>query len=322
VGAIVVVPLSVPLLRLAMSLEDQRDWLLDPRVSIAFADMVTRVHGPFTVSAGEMIQARPMAHALRDELEIALNRSFHRVQFLSQFDDDLANLKQSTDLGDEHVSALIEREHRPGRYVVCAGGPSLDEELAWLKAERGRVGVIAVNTALPALSRAGISPDFAVVLDGHPDSLRQLDGVDMSTFSRTTLVYDRVVQPDYMRQWPWRRAWALTGPDCDLWADGTVTHMATDLAVKLGATEVTLLGADFCYAHGRTHHSAVFHSEPVKDSPAMRHTVDGEGRDVLTISSLTHMRRRLERYIEAHPGVAFVKRGRAGVPLKGASWAA
>jgi hypothetical protein len=325
VGSIAVVPLSVPLLRLAMSFEGQRDWLSDPRIDIVLADKVPRVHGPFTVSAGELAQARPMAHALRDELEIALNRNFHRVQFLSQFEDDKANLLEAVALGDEHVSLLLERERRPGRYVVCAGGPTLTAELSWLAEERRRdpsLRVVAVNTAVPALARAGLAADYVVALDGHPDTLRQVDGVDLSGFAGAALVYDRVVPLGYMRRWPGRRAWALTGPDCDLWADGTVTHAATDLAVKLGATEVTLLGADFCYAHGRTHHTAVFHSAEVEDGPAMRHTTDGEGRDVLTISSLVHMRRRLERYIEAHPGVAFVKRGRAGVSLEGARWAA
>ncbi len=39
-----------------------------------------------------------------------------------------------------------------------------------------------------------------------------------------------------------------------------------------------------------------------------------------TTSKLIHYRRMLERYIEAFPGIRFYKRGRAGVPLEGATW--
>lgn len=323
---VIAVSLSASLLRLALSLEDQRDWLLDPRLYLVHGSDLGVVYGPRCVSAGELAHADPSCHRLRDELEIELNRSFHRVQFTSQYDDDKANLDRAAALTDEHVSALIAREKRPGRYVVCAGGPTLDTELSWLRAERARdpsMRVVSATAALRTLARGAVVPDYVVAIDSSGvDTAKQVDSVDLGALAGAALVYDQVVPLALMEAWQGRRAWAVTGLEGDLWADGTVTHAATDLAVKLGATEVTLLGADFCYAYDRTHSEAVTYGSAVADGPAMRHTIDGEGRDVLTISSLTHMRRRLERYIAAHREVTFCKRGRAGVPLEGVRWAA
>jgi hypothetical protein len=51
--------------------------------------------------------------------------------------------------------------------VVCGAGPSLDSALPVIKSERGRVCLMAVDTALPTLAAAGITPDLVVAIEGQ-----------------------------------------------------------------------------------------------------------------------------------------------------------
>ncbi len=320
---LVVVLLSLPIFRMELELADHTDWLRSGRVLVVHGTPGSKVYGPCAVVGGELRYADATCERLRDDLVIHLNRRFHRVQFLSQAKNDQAHeaisLREFAE--DENVRVVIERTPAPHRAIICAGGPTLDEEIGWLARQKGDP-IIAVSTALSCLVRAGIVPTFVVIIDPHPSQVDHLEGVDLEKLRETMLIYDRVVTPEIMRRWPGPRAWGTMGTSlelCDLWADGTVTHPAVDLARRLGAISVVLLGADFCNAHGRSHHQGLAECHDVAPE-GLPVTADGNGVQVTTTSKLIHYRRMLERYIEAFPGIRFYKRGRAGVPLEGATW--
>jgi hypothetical protein len=106
-----------------------------------------------------------------------------------------------------------------------------------------------------------------------------------------------------------------------LWASGSVLHPAVDLAVKLGAKSVTLLGADFCYVSNRYYTTGAANKVPIMpDVAASMPTFDGNGNETSTQPSLARYHRHLERYIAEHPEVQWFKRGRKGVEIRGAQW--
>jgi hypothetical protein len=61
--------------------------------------------------------------------------------------------------------------------LVCAGGPSLETILPHLVDLRERLLIIAVDTSLAALQRAGVDPDLTVICDPQYWNTRHIDAV-------------------------------------------------------------------------------------------------------------------------------------------------
>lgn len=64
--------------------------------------------------------------------------------------------------------------------AVVAAGPTLDETVEILKTYQSRMVVIAVGTALKPLLRAGVKPDFVIVVDGKEVVKKQFENVETS----------------------------------------------------------------------------------------------------------------------------------------------
>ncbi len=161
--------------------------------------------------------------------------------------------------GIEHLEKLFADR----QAVIIAGGPSLDDQINWLCAHRESLFLIAVSRTSARLIEAGINPDIIVTVDPFPISLT----VSRQMFDfpeRTILVTSSHPYPVIANRWPgsifcagklvpWHddeinpeRSLSMAGP--------TVTHMAAELAVFMGFSEVIFCGLDLCHApDGRTH---------------------------------------------------------------------
>jgi hypothetical protein len=146
--------------------------------------------------------------------------------------------------------------------IVCAAGPTLDDVLPELPALRERALVIAVDTAVIALQRAGVTPDIAVISDPQYWNTRHLDQVRESN---AILVAEPATHPRTLRLWtgPRRVSASLfplgrffdarVGRTHKLGAGGSVTTSAWDLARLLGSTAIALAGTDLGFPRYRTH---------------------------------------------------------------------
>ncbi len=146
--------------------------------------------------------------------------------------------------------------------IVVAAGPSLDAQLAGLRAAQSRSIVIAVDTALRPLLAAGIRPHFVVSVD--PSTTNATHLIELSGTESTWLVAEGSIDPHVMaafrgrifafrvgcrHPWPWLVA---NGCDCGtLRAWGSVLTTAFDFAVRLGAGLIALAGADLSFTGGR-----------------------------------------------------------------------
>jgi hypothetical protein len=150
---------------------------------------------------------------------------------------------------------------------------------------------------------------------------------DPSTLSGVPLVYAVDVAPDLPARWPGPRLAcrldlpgydeATTGWTCaSLFCSGTVTHTAVDLAVRMGAEDVVLLGADFGFPGGRAH-ATEWSWTP--DVATRRLTTDGvDGAPLPTDPNLLGYRFDLERYIAERPSIRFWNASRIGARIAGA----
>ncbi|HOX49031.1 MAG TPA: DUF115 domain-containing protein, partial [Spirochaetales bacterium] len=152
-----------------------------------------------------------------------------------------------------------------GAAFVCGAGPSLEASLPLIAARRGRLALIACDTALPVLLGAGLEPDLVVCLEGqahnladftpaggreiplladlssHPATFRALRG-------RKHLSLVHIAPGAFMR-----RVSGLGLPCVELPPLGSVGVHAVHLARKLASGPVLAAGLDFSYELGKTH---------------------------------------------------------------------
>lgn len=156
-------------------------------------------------------------------------------------------------LGLARSGGVREPLPRVRRAAVVAAGPSLDGQISEVREGTCDV-VVSVDTALPALRRRGVDPDYVISIDPQPIGYHHyMQGVS----TRTTVVTD-VGSPHIGRRLlfsgghPLARGlgeYGLRLPNWDT-SGGSVTQTAVDFCRAMGVREVRLFGADYSYGSG------------------------------------------------------------------------
>jgi hypothetical protein len=146
--------------------------------------------------------------------------------------------------------------------LVCAGGPSLETILPHLVDLRERLLIIAVDTSLAALQRAGVDPDLTVICDPqywntrHIDAVKKTESILVSESSTHPRIFRRLGARVFFGSsvFPLGRALeALVGEKGKLGAGGSVATTAWDCARYLGCRPIYLAGLDLGFPAGKTH---------------------------------------------------------------------
>ncbi len=159
-------------------------------------------------------------------------------------------------IGRSHpVNALFARlEGRPG--VVITSGPSLDGILPFIKKSRQRIVIVAVDSALPALSASGITPDFAISIDPQQHVCEHFahgrPGETVHVFSLTAYPLPIRLHGGFLslNTHPVSQLIEELHPGAIGSIDsgsGTVAGDAILLAARLGLSPIALAGFDFCF---------------------------------------------------------------------------
>ncbi|WP_130472070.1 6-hydroxymethylpterin diphosphokinase MptE-like protein, partial [Candidatus Magnetaquicoccus inordinatus] len=146
--------------------------------------------------------------------------------------------------------------------ILLAGGPSLPESFAWVKAHREHVVVLAVSRIAEQLAQAGITVDCFFAIDPHDIIFHQSKGM-LSYWQQSLLINVYHLNPRLLGQWrgrslfmgplfPWETP---LNPSRQLSFPGiTVSHQALGMAIEMGFSQIILAGFDLCYdRHGFTH---------------------------------------------------------------------
>lgn len=161
--------------------------------------------------------------------------------------------------------------------VVLAGGPSLTAHLEQIKKSCKDFLIIAVDTAMRACLRAGITPDFILSFDPQYWNYLHTAGLDTS---KSVLISEAAVFPAVLRQRyravflsessvPFARYLEGKGEeqngnkDCTLAAGGSVATTAWDFARYIGAKSVIMAGLDLAYPGKQTHFAGSTFEEAV-----------------------------------------------------------
>ena len=161
--------------------------------------------------------------------------------------------------------------------VVLAGGPSLTAHLEQIKKSGKDFLIIAVDTAMRACLRAGITPDFILSFDPQYWNYLHTAGLDTG---KSILISEAAVFPAVLRQRyravflsessvPFARYLEGKGgeqngdDDCVLAAGGSVATTAWDFARYIGAKSVIMAGLDLAYPGKQTHFAGSTFEEAV-----------------------------------------------------------
>ncbi|MEC9389384.1 MAG: 6-hydroxymethylpterin diphosphokinase MptE-like protein [Myxococcota bacterium] len=214
------------------------------------------------------------------------------------------------------------------KAIVAGGGPGLAEGINALMPRRSEFTLIAVSTALVPLEKMGVVPDAVVLIDAAPEMSRHITELaHPERMSSIPLVYALGVDTRVPTLWPGPRyAALLTTPGYanlrdkldlgTLYASGTVTHAAADLAVQMGARDVVFCGVDLAYPGGTSHAQGAVANE-IRAIKSL--TVESvTGAPVPTGINLLGYLRDLEHYISAQSHVRFWNTSPAGAKIAGA----
>jgi hypothetical protein len=323
--------LNGALFALVLQLLDQTAWLNDPRVELGYAADDRDIRLPFFALPSELELADETNAKIRDRLVSEVHLEFNNREFDPQSPEILQRLQDTRALvhGDHDVAELFGSQVGRDIYVIGTG-PSLEQHFDKLRAilaQSPRPLFISVDTAYRPLTENGIKPDLVVSIDQRISD-RHLppaasDGIP--------LVYMPMSDPQVLLAWKGPRYSSYSASPIYaavrqqvsrglLYVGGSVLHPAVDLAVKMGATRITLFGADFAFPMDKTH--ASWNEGELGSSVTLaRHWVlDGNGQRVKTQLNFRRYLSELERYIARQPQVHFFNSSRAGALIAGTAF--
>ncbi len=150
----------------------------------------------------------------------------------------------------------------PRNFILVAAGPTLQSLLPKIKEWAAHTVIVCVETALHALLKTGIQPDFIVITDPQYYAYRHIAGLAAPD---SILVCPLSVHPAVFRfkcrqivlcseMFPVSSYFeSQLGEFGDLGAGGSVASSAWNLCRLLGATSIYLAGLDLSYPAGQTH---------------------------------------------------------------------
>ncbi len=227
-----------------------------------------------------------LEHGVKIQRELSLNAISYSCQlpkWISTVRANLATMMNGPD-GRSVYGSL-----NGATAILVGAGPSLEKNIDQLAACRGRALIIAVDTALRRLDRAGIIPDVTVAVDANDANARDVDGLGERLLEESILAADPIVAPAVVRAFRGPRTFFrsinftfdLEGNAVPMvepldfllheiagrnviaaWqSGGSVSTNAFNLCHLLGVSRVVLVGQDLAFTEGRAHSSGVGHED-------------------------------------------------------------
>ena len=328
--------MNLRLFLLTLSLKDQSDWIKDKKVNITLANADSQLLFPYFAIPPELSLADQSTSKMRHIISSDINYSVNSKKFQANNPFIINRIKENenTLAKDKHLNGLVNFGINREAFVI-GSGPSLSNTIKTIKnglKSKEPPVLICVDTATKFIFNSGIIPDFVISADKDITLSHPL----VDSFSKTAtskLVYFPLVSPEIIAAWQGERYVAYSDSPIykelrtkiihkDLFTGGSVIHPATDLAIKIGCTEVTFFGVDFCFTEDCSHAGSSSTKLPNYDNnmptDQLRRTVlNGYGKQAQTLDNFISYLVELERYIHFNPGVSFWNSSRLGAQISG-----
>ena len=162
--------------------------------------------------------------------------------------------------------------------IIVSAGPSLEKNVELLREAKDHALIIATGTAARMLARRGIHSDIVLAVDGGEyNFLYHFQDV---SHDESVLAFDLTTYPLIPERHEGSKALIMIYPDCRwlesymtepigiLKTGGSVANIAFDLAQKLDADPIILIGQDLAYTGARSHADETFQDQEATQIPA------------------------------------------------------
>jgi hypothetical protein len=110
-------------------------------------------------------------------------------------------LRQLENLAENRIPAIHLKDRFAGKTaVILGGGPSLDEILPWVRANKDRVAILAVSRISRRLLEFGLAPHLVFSVDPHDVSF-DVSREMLHFWDRALFVHSHHVSPKLLGQW-------------------------------------------------------------------------------------------------------------------------
>ena len=219
----------------------------------------------------------------------------------------------------------IKKDSNKTEWMVIVAGPSLDDNIDYIKENSGRFITIAASTVYKKLINSGIVPDYVIVCDPLPRTYGHFEGNE--SFKSRLLVAGTA---------NWRFAEKYQGEKylvpCDssfesmsyfnmnkikmVGIRGTVAYGAVVAAMTLGARTIHLIGLDLAYPGLVSHASNTMDQKKMNEDDLI--TIKSvAGEDVKTSNQFMYYIKQMEELFLSHKEVKFINHSRIGAAFKG-----
>lgn len=263
--------------------------------------------------SGEADDVRPVLTELYTKY--STNMKFKRCQAINYW----SNLRRGCRKISEFDVTSVKKD-----VIVVAAGPSLDDNLEFLRENAGKKTIIAVGTVFKKLLEQGICPDLVTVLDPQERTYRQIEGVEdqkvpmllgITAYWKFAAAYqgEKYLIPSEGLE----EIDNITEKYEDAWnMGGTVTYFALEAAVRFKAKRIFLVGVDLAYPGGITHATGTMD----RSQKSIDNLIPIEGRSGTTVYSDTvfiSYRHDIEDMIANTPWITYYNMSNVGAKIAG-----
>ncbi len=215
------------------------------------------------------------------------------------------------------------------KAILVAAGPSLDDEIDFLKRAKGKYFILAVGAAYKTLQSNAIEPDALIIIDPNPSVYDQIENTELKIplFFAST-VYPKVVLHDtplkvmlFQKGVQLAEDFAKKNDINLLETGGSVANMGFSLLLFMGCKSLIFVGQDLAYIDGKNHSNQSSSNVEFKNNiSSIFKTISNEGKEVETSGSWNYYRSFFEKEIPKYDDVEFINTSLKGASIKGARY--
>lgn len=220
----------------------------------------------------------------------------------------------------------LETVFKGKEVVLIAAGPSLDDNLEFVREVSGKKVIVAVARVWKKMLDQGILPDYVVSMDAHSVTMEQLEGViskeiplivDSTAYWGMAAHYGGEKYIAYQRDYEASEKCAGQFGYRLYETGGSVLTLCLDIVLQLGAETVYFAGVDLAYPGGWSHTSGTMDIKKV-DISVMEQVESVNGDIVYSDHALIGFRKWIEKKITEYPQVKFYNLSTCGAKIAGA----
>lgn len=210
-------------------------------------------------------------------------------------------------------------------FVIVGAGPSINDNVDFLRESVGKRVIIAVSTALKKLKNLDIKPDYITIVDPFPELMEHINGLEEFT-KGIPLVAESVSNWKFVEQYNGPKYRVLANDykevideaernNIEVWGYGrTVSVFAMELAAHMGAEVMYFVGTDYAYPGKKAYADST--SEDARCELEVL-SVDGSmvGSTFIFKTFIDDTEKMIERY---EGKIKFINMSRHGAYIKGA----